>query len=117
MNSGIYKIANKVTGDFYIGSAVDINKRWNQHKFLLKKQKHYNYKLQNLYYNNGLDILLFEIVEHIDKKDLIVREQYYLDILEPTYNIRKIAKSNLGLKLSKETKRKMSEAKRSMKCQ
>jgi len=46
MNSGIYKIANKVTGDFYIGSAVDINKRWNQHKFLLKKQKHYNYKRQ-----------------------------------------------------------------------
>ena len=30
--SGIYKITNTVTGDFYIGSSKDVKKRWNEHK-------------------------------------------------------------------------------------
>ncbi len=49
MDSGIYKIANIKTGDFYIGSAVKFNLRFNRHKFDLKNQKHYNKMLQNIY--------------------------------------------------------------------
>ena len=30
--SGIYKITNAVTGDFYIGSSKDVKSRWSVHK-------------------------------------------------------------------------------------
>ena len=37
-----------------------------------------------------------EILEYCDSKDLIKREQYYIDLLNPEYNILKIAGSRLG---------------------
>ena len=134
MNSGIYKIANKVTGDFYIGSAINIDRRFSQHKSDLKKQRHRNQILQRTNDKYGFDNLSFEVIELInDKNSLISREQFYIDTLNPKYNIRKIANSNLGLKwsaetkyklskarlgkkLSEETKRKMSESKKGNKC-
>lgn len=30
--SAVYKVTNNVTGDFYIGSSVDVKKRWKDHK-------------------------------------------------------------------------------------
>ena len=39
MNSGIYKIVNKVTSKFYIGSSVNFKRRWYMHKFELKREK------------------------------------------------------------------------------
>lgn len=111
MNSGIYKIANKVTGDFYIGSAVDLKSRLRSHKSKLKNQNHFNYILQEEYNKYGIDNLMFETIEFVeDKNNLIAKEQYYLDSLKPEYNICKIAGSNLGLKLSEKTRKKMSEA-------
>lgn len=42
-----------------------------------------------------------------NKSKLIIREQIWIDFFKPEYNIRKIAKSNFGLKFSNETKAKM----------
>ena len=113
MNSGIYKISNLVTNDFYVGSAVNLHKRFSQHKSELILQKHYNNYLQNMFNKYGLDNLSFEIIEYVsDVEDLIAREQFYIDLLVPKYNIRKIAESNLGLKWSDKTKQKLSEAKK-----
>ena len=111
-NSGIYKITNTKTGDFYIGSAINFKKRFGIHISTLKNQKHDNQILQKVYNKYGLEKLSFEIVEVIkDKKNLISREQYYLDNLKPKYNICKIAGSTLGYKFSNESKVKMSKAK------
>ena len=30
--TGVYKITNTITGQFYIGKSVDINRRWLEHK-------------------------------------------------------------------------------------
>lgn len=30
--SGVYKIENTLTGDFYIGSSTDVKRRWSYHK-------------------------------------------------------------------------------------
>jgi len=46
------------------------------------------------------------VSEYYDKSDLLVREQYYLDKLNPQYNMLKIAGSSLGFKHSEETKEK-----------
>lgn len=42
-------------------------------------------------------------MEYCDPSLAIYREQYYLDLLKPKYNILKVAGSNLGFKHSKAT--------------
>jgi len=54
-----------------------------------------------------------EILEYCDgstREDLIKREQYYIDLLKPEYNILQKAGSSLGFKHSEETLTKMSTA-------
>jgi len=109
MSSGIYKIANKLTGDFYIGSAINLTGRFNSHKSKLVNNIHESPLLQNVYNKYGLENLQFEVVELInDKTKLIDIEQKYLDELRPKYNICKIAGSRLGQKATLETKKKLS---------
>jgi len=112
MSSGIYKIVNCVNpSEYYIGSAVKFSKRFLKHMSDLKKHIHHNCHLQKIYDEYGLDNLVFEIIEYVDNKvDIITREQYYIDTLNPRYNICKIAGSQLGQKRSDETKHKIGKA-------
>jgi group I intron endonuclease len=112
IKSGIYKIVNIVNGKFYIGSSIDINKRWVGHKRMLRKNNHDNGFLQKSWNKHGENNFKFEIV--IDKTELIVREQFYLDSMKPfnknvIYNICEYAGNMLGFKHSKESKEKMSK--------
>jgi group I intron endonuclease len=43
----------------------------------------------------GYSKFRLEIIEYCEPKDAIKREQYYIDFLEPEYNILKIAGSTL----------------------
>lgn len=38
--SGVYKITNTVTGDFYIGSSKNVKRRWTEHKCPSNWKKH-----------------------------------------------------------------------------
>lgn len=49
-----------------------------------------------------------EILEYCDPKDLIKREQHYLNLLKPKYNILLTAGSSYGYKHTEETKSKIS---------
>lgn len=51
-----------------------------------------------------------EILEYCDRKELISREQFYINTLNPEYNILKIAASRKGFILSEETKDMISKA-------
>ena len=116
MTTGIYKIINTQTDKCYIGSAVKIERRWNEHKNLLQKNSHHSRYLQRSWNKHGADSFLFEVLEHVDdKQDLIPREQHYMDLYESYhrekgYNICPTAHSCLGRIHSEETKRKMSTA-------
>ena len=113
IGSGIYKITNKTNGKVYIGSAVNLFTRWRGHKSELRRGKHINKHLQNAWNKDGEQNFLFEIVEEVqERENLIEREQRYIDILNPEYNICKFAGSNLGRRLSEETRQKMSEARK-----
>ena len=57
---------------------------------------------------DGYSSFSLYILEYCDEKNLIQREQYYLDLLQPEYNILKIAGSLLGYSHSEETRAKMS---------
>ena len=51
-----------------------------------------------------------EILEYCDSADTIKREQYYLDLFKPEYNICLIARSSLGRVTSDETRLKLRNA-------
>ena len=101
--SGIYQIKNICTNKFYIGSALNIEKRKNEHFNLLLRNRHFNSHLQNAWNKYGEENFKFEILEECEREKLIEKEQYYLDTLKPLYNICKIAGSSLGIKRSTET--------------
>lgn len=114
-NGGVYKITNIVNNKCYIGSAANIYKRWSWHKRYLTLNNHHSILLQRAWNKYGETNFKFEILEcgMIDPKDLIKREQYYIDIFkcyEPSkgYNVYKIAGSPKGYKHTAETKLKIS---------
>ena len=82
--SGVYKVTNIVTGDFYIGSSQDIKQRWARHKSPSAWRYHPGVKLYQAYAKYGLNNFTFEIIEETD--NLKEREQYWIEQLKPSYN-------------------------------
>jgi group I intron endonuclease len=116
IKSGIYKITNIKNNKFYIGSAINISRRWYEHKNNLKYNRHCNRILQNSFNKYGYENFIYEVLEYVDDiNNLILREQYWFDLLNPTFNIAKIAGNSLGIKHSEETKKKISELKKGIK--
>jgi len=58
----------------------------------------------------GYSNFSLEILEYCSPSKCLEREQYYLEILKPEYNLLKTAGSGLGRKHTEETKDKMSDA-------
>jgi len=113
--SGIYMIRSITNGKRYIGSAVNLINREAVHFCSLKRNNHRNRHLQNHYNKYDKADLQFSVIEFCSQIKLIEREQYYIDILKPEFNIRKIADSNFGIKFgtpSEEHKRKIGEGNR-----
>lgn len=107
--SGIYKISSP-SGNFYIGSSANIHNRWIAHKGYLRNNKHTNPKLQAAWLKYGESGLVLTVLEACKTTELLAREQFYLDTLQPVYNIAKDAVSPMrGLKHTEEAKRKMSQ--------
>lgn len=107
--SGIYQIRNLTNNKIYVGSAVNFRERKNIHLYHLRLNKHHSQYLQRSYNQHGEENFTFEALEYVENKEnLIEREQHYIDILVPHYNICKVAGSNLGRRNSEEVKRKMS---------
>lgn len=114
--SGIYKIQSKIKPErIYIGSSISISKRWNSHIEHLRKNKHYNKKLQRHFNKYGESDLQFTIILGCDKEDLIKIEQYFIDSYNPYFNNCKFAYSRLGQKASPETLLKMSGVRKNKK--
>lgn len=112
MQTGIYKIINILNNKIYVGSALNIKHRWRIHIKSLLLNKHHSIKLQRAYNKYGANCFDFEIIEECEKKDLIYREQYYIDLYNSFnngYNCRPIANSNLGKKFSKKVRKNMSK--------
>lgn len=109
METGIYKIESKFKSHrIYIGSAVNIGNRWNVHLHDLRKGNHHSIKLQRHFNKYGEDDLLFSVMERCDRKQLIKREQYYIDLCNPYFNTCKIAGSQLGTKRTLQSRKLMS---------
>ena len=132
--SGVYQITNAVNGDRYIGSAVNIKRRWQNHKSMLRHDWHYNKHLQNAWNKYGEALFLFDLLLLCEESETLRYEQMLIDKLNPEFNkaisvtapflghkhsdhaksrIGNAHKGNqytLGHKLSEEHKRKISES-------
>jgi group I intron endonuclease len=112
--SGIYRWVNNLTGDFYIGSAVDLTARFYSYfsaKYLEAALAKSNSIIYRALLKYGYSAFSLEILEYCDPGMLLEREQHYIDTLNPSYNILTIAGSPLGRKHTEESKAKMSDSK------
>lgn len=109
LNSGIYKILNTQTGNFYIGSSTNLSLREKNHFNNLEHNTHVNLHLQNAYNKYSKESFKFEILVTCPKEYCIKLEQWFIDNLKPKYNFLKIAGSSLGYKHTRETIKIMKE--------
>lgn len=92
MACGIYAITNNQDGKSYIGGTINIKRRWNNHKSLLKRKKHGNIHLQSIYNEHGEDVFSYRILEECQEDYLEERETHWINKLNTTdikygYNI------------------------------
>lgn len=112
--SGIYQIILKEDQRSYIGSAFDIEKRWSNH-ISASKRNGAKQVIANALAKYGVENFEWIILEECSQSELLLREQYWLDLLRPFadegrgFNIRKEAKNNSGIVRSAESKKKQSE--------
>lgn len=109
-NICIYRIDSIAKPErFYIGSTKDFNRRKAVYLSILKRGDYKNRKLQNHYNKYGVTDFVFSVVENVaDISQLLEREQYYLDTLQPWFNILKLAANCSGVKRSSAVKNKIS---------
>lgn len=109
--SGIYQIKHIASGKIYIGSSINIQLRWNVHTYELNKNKHHSPYLQRAWNKYGADAFEFSIIETCFVFALIFREQHYINLYHPAYNVSPTAgNAMLGKKHTAEARKKISEA-------
>ena len=111
--AGIYRWVNKVNGNTYVGSSVNLSLRLKKYydfsyiAFELLKSKSRIYSAILRYGHSNFRL---EILEYCTKENAISREQYYIDLLKPEYNINPTAGSRFGSTHLAETLLKMSKS-------
>ena len=77
----IYKITNLINQKKYVGSSIDVPRRWRQHKeaSINEKDHHYNYPLMKAFREFGIDNFKFEIVDTLSNyKEMIQVEHDWI---------------------------------------
>lgn len=84
--SGVYKITNTITGDFYIGSSKDVKNRWTSHQKPSAWKKQPNNPMYQDMKKYGVEKFVFEILEEVEIERLKETEQQFIEKMHPTYN-------------------------------
>lgn len=106
--SGIYRI-ELGNGNFYIGSAINLVRRERDHRYNLRIGNHTNQIMQNCW--NKYCIFEFVILEKCEISELLLREQFWIDLYfsdHKNVNIAPIAGSSLGVIHSSKSRANMS---------
>lgn len=109
--SGVYLWTNKINGKKYVGSSKDISNRLRMYFNISYLQSFEDIMIiYRALLAHGFENFTLEILEYCEPAVLIEREQYWIDLLKPEYNILKIAGSRLGAKHTLETIEKIKAA-------
>lgn len=105
--SGVYCWINRLNGNYYIGSSINLNNRLNDYFQPWYYKDRLNLVIVRAIKKYGLGNFALVILEVTKPEDTLPREQYYLDTLEPEYNILDTAGNSLGYKQTPESIEKM----------
>lgn len=74
----IYKIKNNLNNKVYIGSSIDVERRWRQHKeaSINEKDHHYNYPLMIAFRQFGVDNFTFEIIDTLPDYQTMIKAEH-----------------------------------------
>nr|YP_009744343.1 GIY-YIG endonuclease [Xylaria hypoxylon]QIE13211.1 GIY-YIG endonuclease [Xylaria hypoxylon] len=113
--AAIYRWINKINSKTYVGSSVNLAARFYLY-YSLKQLNSQKTAIHNALLKYGHKNFKLEILEYcVEGANPVEREQYFLDILKPEYNICKIANSPLGVKRNKMFSIKLSKTRRGKK--
>lgn len=104
--SGIYCIKSLIDDRLYIGSAIKLKKRYNDHNQKLIQNKHKSPYLQNFVNKHSINQLSFQLIELCEPECLITTEQKWIDFYDAQgvlFNLCKTAGNTLGYKHKPET--------------
>lgn len=110
MKSGTYVITNTVNGKQYVGSSVDVGRRFAVHRMELRKGVHHSPALQRAWDRYGESAFTFERLATCPAGMCIPMEQALMDGVRPAYNVARTAGSRLGVRHTEATRAKMSAA-------
>lgn len=82
---GVYKITNRLDGEFYIGASKDIYDRFDTHRYSINDDRIktlFKYKLLEV----GVDNFNYEVLEITSLEDRFKIELDYIKNLKPAYN-------------------------------
>ena len=109
--SGVYCFVNNINGHSYVGSSINLASRMRNYlnKAFLRARQNMNMPITKAllkYHQSNFSLL---ILEHVEGKNLAIRETYYITSILPYYNVLKQGYSSIGYKHTEETKLMLSE--------
>ena len=110
--TGVYVIKCQSNGLIYIGSSVNIRKRWSEHINTLNRNTHGNNYLQNAWNKYGQENFDFSVLDICESEKLQMKEQFYLNFYR-SYNRGigfNIAEKAFLPPMSKESRKRQAES-------
>ena len=111
MTVGVYVITHRPSGREYIGSSVEVEKRWLRHRQDLNKNDHHSPYLQRCWTKYGEAEFDFAVLEETTREAIRRTERRLIRERQPAFNCMSATKDG-PLKHSKATREKMSAAQR-----
>lgn len=113
MKPGIYLIVNVLSGKTYVGQSITVKSRMLGHFALLRRGVHSNPHLQSAFNLDGEDCFFPCVAEFCEQATLTEREAYWMEQLgrHRLYNLAPAGGSNVGMRMSEDTKKKIAATK------
>lgn len=102
--SGIYMWVNTINNKKYVGSSAELQRRFSAYYSIAYITKYNTTMIHRALLKYGYSAFSLHILEYCNSSVLIEKEQYYMDLIKPEYNLLKTAGSSLGWKQSEEWK-------------
>lgn len=106
---GVYLWSNILSGKTYVGSSINLGRRFKSYFTYshISSPKRSNSLIHKAILKYGYSNFQLEILEYCEPTFCHEREQYYMDLLKPEYNILTKAGSSEGYTHNEDTLKKM----------
>lgn len=95
---GVYLIVCLPTGEAYVGGSVCVTRRFQQHRYELRRGDHHSTRLQTAWDCHGESAFSFGYLVKCEESDVLRYEQHFIDVLKPEFNTEKLAGNSFGTK-------------------